>query len=771
MTEDALTAGGRPPAGPRVRAVRCATCGTEVDPLRAARVAIFNEKFRFFCSGPCREQYDPSTRETPLPVPRRRRVSGPPADQVLATRAETAEVLDQRRQVAVLADVHAAVLTSSHDASHLDELELPREREPADELPAPTGSRLGENESVPTTDVGSLLLGLTVAGGMLSVALGLAGSSTAALTARLVVASVATAALVAEAMMGRRDATEPHPLALVAGPLAAAIIAVVARVSVTSDSGSAITLSGIVAATTAGGLWLTRRARRPQDAERAEIEQSLSKSAHRVVGDDTALVRAADLRPGEEIVIEPGESVPVDCTISAGSARVSPWLGSKHVIERNEGDHVVAGARVVEGRLRAVAAWTGFDRAWMRITLDPRRRVDLYASSARIGRLLAERLAPFAAGIAALAAYAENQHPLAIAMFAVAGQSALANAGVAQIGALHVTEAVLSALRRGIVFRSAEALDKSGRVSAAAFCARGTLLLGEPEMANIEPIGEHTPERVLALLAGAESGSAHPVATAVLRAARVRGVRPDGVRSPNVQPGLGVTAVASNGQPLVVGSRALMLKERVSVAAAEPKINELEAMGRSVLLVALGGRLCGVVGLQDGLRPGARAAVQHLLDVGVEPVLLSGDTRETCEAIGRSLDIEHIRPEVLPGDRGDEVRRLADGGATVAVVGRSPADDVALSASDVSATLGSAGSSTAEWGIQLASDDVRDAAYAVRLAHRARTEARLGLTFALAPGLAGAVAVAMSLAPPAVAPILSLFGTIAALFRLRTDES
>jgi len=177
------------------------------------------------------------------------------------------------------------------------------------------------------------------------------------------------------------------------------------------------------------------------------------------------------------------------------------------------------------------------------------------------------------------------------------------------------------------------------------------------------------------------------------------------------------------------------------------------------------------VGLQDGLRPGARAAVQHLLDVGVEPVLLSGDTRETCEAIGRSLDIEHIRPEVLPGDRGDEVRRLADGGATVAVVGRSPADDNALSASDVSAALGSAGSSTAEWGIQLASDDVRDAAYAVRLAHRARSEARLGLTFVLAPGLAGALAVAMSLAPPAIAPIASLLGTIAALFRLRTDES
>lgn len=305
----------------------------------------------------------------------------------------------------------------------------------------------------------------------------------------------------------------------------------------------------------------------------------------------------------------------------------------------------------------------------------------------------------------------------------------------------------------------------------AAFCARGTLLLGEPEVANVEPIGDVEPERVLALTAGAEAGVTQPMATAVLRAARVRGVRPDGVRSPNVQPGLGVTAVASSGQPLVVGSRALMLKERISVAAAEPKILELEAMGRTALLVALGGRLVGVVGLQDGLRPGARAAVQHLLDVGVEPVLLSGDARETCEAIGRALDIEHIRPEVLPADRGDEVRRLADGGATVAVVGRSPGDDVALGAADVSAALGSAGSSTAEWGIQLASDDVRDAAYAIRLAHRAKSEARLGLLLTLVPGVGSALGVAFALVPPAIAPLAAVLGTIAALFRLRARDA
>lgn len=754
-----------PQAGPRVRPVRCAACGTPVDPLRAARVAIFNDKFRYFCSAECREHYDPASRETPLPVPKRRRTPTPPT-AVVATRREASEALDQRRQVAALADVTTAELTPAYDASHLETLSDP-DADPHDTAPA---ARIETPDLAGPTEIGSLLLGLSIAGGLLSVALSLAGSSPGALSARLVVVCVAAAALIAEGVTREREPTEAHPGALLAAPIAAVAIAIVARVAGAKEGNSAATLAGVVLACVAGGIWIARRARRPFDLERLMIADALSSPGRRVIGDETASVRALDLRPGEEIVIEAGEVVPVDATITAGSGVIAPWLGSKSSTPRGEGDHIVAGATVLEGRLRAVAAWTGFDRAWMRVTNDPRRRADLFSSGARIGRLTAERAAPLAAGLAALAGYAEDQSTLTIAMFAVAAQCALASAGVAQVGALSVMDTVLGALRRGIVFRSAEALDKAGRVSVAAFCARGTLLLGEPEVANVEPIGGVEPERVLALVAGAESGAVNPVATAVLRAARVRGVRPDGVRSHSVQPGLGVTAVASSGQPLVVGSRALMLKERISVATAEPKIIELEAMGRAAILVALGGRLVGVLGLQDGLRPGARAAVQHLLDVGVEPVLLSGDARETCEAIGRALDIEHIRPEVLPADRGDEVRRLADGGATVAVVGRSPGDDIALGAADVSAALSSAGSSTAEWGIQLASDDVRDAAYAVRLAHRAKSEARLGLLLTLIPGVASALGVAFALIPPAIAPLAALLGTIAALFRLRARE-
>jgi P-type E1-E2 ATPase len=212
-----------------------------------------------------------------------------------------------------------------------------------------------------------------------------------------------------------------------------------------------------------------------------------------------------------------------------------------------------------------------------------------------------------------------------------------------------------------------------------------------------------------------------------------------------------------------------MLKERIGVAAAETTLGELEALGRSVLLVALGGKLIGVVGLQDGLRPGARAAVQYLLDTGVEPILMSGDARETSEVLARTLDIEHVRPEVLPAERSEVVRRLAESGSQICVIGRSPADDAALSAADVSVALASAGSTVSEWSVQLATHSIKEAAFSIRLAHLARRQAKLALSLVLVPAGLGTLTMCFALAPPVAAVLAAPAGAGLALLRLRTD--
>jgi P-type Cu+ transporter len=186
-----------------------------------------------------------------------------------------------------------------------------------------------------------------------------------------------------------------------------------------------------------------------------------------------------------------------------------------------------------------------------------------------------------------------------------------------------------------------------------------------------------------------------------------------------------------------------------------------------VLLVALGDRLVGLIALQDGLRAGARAAVQRFLDARIEPVLLSGEARDTCETIGRALDIEHVRPAVLPADRGPEVRALGEGGSVVAVVGQPVGDDGALGAADVAIAMGAAGSTPGEWGVALASDDVRDAALALAIPHATRARVRVAIALGATPGVVALLAIGFGVAPLAVAPLAAMLGAIAAAAHAR----
>jgi len=344
----------------------------------------------------------------------------------------------------------------------------------------------------------------------------------------------------------------------------------------------------------------------------------------------------------------------------------------------------------------------------------------------------------------------------AVAAFCVAGAWAVG------VVALHQARGPISALAYGVVFRDAASFDAAGHTDVAVLCPRSTLLMGAPEIVALEALSTLDAGRVLALAAGTSAASSHASSTAFLEAARARSEPPEGVRHATYHPGLGVTALTASGDRLVVGSRALLVREKISIALADGRVSQLEGEGRSVTLVALGRKLVGLLALQDGLRPGARAAVQRLLDAGIEPVLLSGEARETCETIGRAVDIEHIRPEVLPQDRAKEVRALADGGHIVAVLGHPEGDGGALGAADVSVALGSAGASPGEWAISLASNDVRDAARALAIAIETRDRTKIAIALGLVPGGIAVIGIALGLLPLAVGPLVSLSGVAAA---------
>lgn len=790
----------------------CPACRKPIDALRAGQVAILDGQFRYFCDAKCKGEYvevlskRPTLNEAltqqpppvqsgvrsakPEPIP----ASPPPAIESQPPiepreRIEPGERSDDADEPEPpYEDPRASEEPIEEPPPSFPEVPLkfkPAESEPVIELSpktqrSPSVPDAKEEEAPPTSsrdeasDGGSLLAAAPYVGatlGVLAAAVSLAGE--AAAFVRLPLALAAAAVLVGTRVLQKREPGEPSPLVVIVPVLVGAVAAIASSVTRHVHLSSHAAFVGLAAASALMTDVLLARARKEVAVDRARTRVALAVKARVVRGDGTLEESGALIKPGEQVVVEAGETIAVDGIVAAGDGDVAPWLESPALLRKGEGDAVVAGAVVVSGRLRINTTFAGADRAWL-------RRIDLTAPLVQFARRAVERGAPLAAGIVGAAVYADNGSWLDVVVSAASAGLALgAFAAVGATGLAHA-RGHAAAQKRGIVYKDAAAFDAAARADVAVLCSRGTVLLGEPEIVAVEPITKDgvasnmvwrseprvgarpsqppSPEisRVLALAAGAEMSSTHPFASAILREARARGVRPENVRSALGHSGLGVTALAANGDRVIVGSRAFLLQEKVSVAIADGRTSALEAEGRSVLLVALGGRLVGLLALQDGLRAGARAAVQRLHDARIEPVLLSGESRDTSETIGHSLDIEHVRPEILPADRGAEVRALSDDGRVVACVGHASTDDGALGAADVSIAMEAAGAAPGEWAVALASDDIRDAALALTVPRAARDRSR---TACLVGGLAqaaGAVAIAFGVAPPAVIPVVGV---------------
>lgn len=750
---------------------RCSQCDVAVDPLRAARARILDDRFHYFCSAECAEAYEPREPATPHPAAppgETRRRSEPSA--LMPTPSE-----DSRAPDAEMEDAGVHLPTGAPETRHLS----PRrawttrgKQEPlgvshvqATELPPssprPMTAEPPKSHEEQVHVAPTLLLQASVVAAALCILLLLALEGPTTNWVRLGFAALACALQVSFLAIHSRHARLPLDgadtaslVSLVVATFTVGLCGYALALDSTHDAGL-ISLAGTQQLLWGLAVLVTTNLEAPLETVRRGLAPALDRRVLRISGDTTVSASASELRPGEDIVVHAGEVLPVDASIVAGSGEANPWLNSDYVREVTNGDTMYAGAKLVSGQVRAVVRWTGNDRHWLRLTTDPQRRADLHAPSVRLVSRLLFRVAPGLVLLAAAVSWSQAHDAFTIWGYALSAASVLMGPVLPRIVRLEVLRATLNTLEHGIVLAHARVIEIAGKITRAVFCARGTLLLGEPQLSTLEPSGSLSSDEVLALVAGAEQSSSHPIASSVLRAARAAGILPDAVRNPRSEPGLGVTALAADGRTLVVGSRALMLRERVSVARAEARITELEATGRTVLLVALGGHLSAILSFQDGLRKGARAAVQHLLDAAIEPVLLSGDARETCEALAKTLDIEHVRPDVLPGDRGKEVERLRGGGAGVAVVGRSPVDDLPLASATLSIALPSQGLQAAGFDVDLAADEVQNASLALRILHEHRTRVQRSMWVFFGGGILavfGGVALAI---PAAWAPFVA----------------
>lgn len=745
MTVDRNTKAARGVAMAAPPETSCPSCGRRVDPLRAGHVAVLDGRFEYFCGLACKRDY------------LRDRGRGGQDDVPTAAPPEVAPNDDAPPPGRQMASALGPLAAND---------------EPVIDAAAPSKTRRVDRPRARdrfsfVTDVLGVFLGA------LAPAITLLGHPGDGLRAPL--AFGAWLMLVLRVARTQRSAADPHWLVTVAPAGGAVVAGCWSELVGDPHATGIIALSGVGVVVAIAIEGMTTRGRVRMELARRKIDDVLRVSVRAIHEGKTLELAADEIRAGEQIVVEAGEVVGVDGVVAAGEARVVPWLGATEESIRQEGDPIVAGARVCSNRLRVTTTWSGHDRAWLKLISTSATRIDVAAPTVRVVRQAIERGAPVVASIAGLAAFAGNAAPVEVLASISAAAMAVGGKAMGSFVALRYAQAHLETLLSGIAYKDARSFERAGAADIAVLNARGTVLLGEPEIVAIEAVGHPSARgegagdevpgsditRVLALAAGAEAGSVHPIGAAITRAARRRNVRAEPVRNATVHPGLGVTALASTGERLVVGGRAIMLEEKIGVAVADARISLFEAEGFSVLLVALSERIVGLIALQDGLRLGARAAVQRLLDAGIEPVLLSGEARETCETIGRALDIDHVRPEVLPGERGAEVRALAEGGGLVAVIGHPSTDDGSLGAADVAIALGAAGSVPGEWAVALASDDVRDAARALAIPRAIRSQTRKAIAIGAVPGIVALVAIGFGIAPLAVAPLAALLGAVA----------
>ncbi|HEX2863991.1 MAG TPA: copper-translocating P-type ATPase, partial [Deinococcales bacterium] len=385
------------------------------------------------------------------------------------------------------------------------------------------------------------------------------------------------------------------------------------------------------------------------------------------------VVPTADLRVGDEVVIRPGERLPVDGRVVAGRSFVdeSMLTGEPEPRLKEAGAPVTGGTVNGNGSFSFLVEQVGSDTFLARIIAMVEQAQGSKAPVQQLADRVVAVFTPIVLGIALLAG---------VAWLVVGGEGSLSRALVATVAVLVIAcpcamglatpVSIMVASGRaaglGLLFRSAGALERLGQVQAVALDKTGTLTVGRPALNAWEPLNGFERPETLRLAAGLESRSEHPIASSVVEAARADGL---GVPEPEgftAETGLGVSGVV-DGRTCAIGSARYLEGLGVDLTGLPPS-GEAGGLSTTILL-AVDGRLAarGLVG--DALKPGAAEAVAALRRLGLEPVLITGDQEGPARAAARLVGIERVVAGVLPGGKADALRALQAGGRKVAFVG------------------------------------------------------------------------------------------------------
>jgi Cu2+-exporting ATPase len=440
------------------------------------------------------------------------------------------------------------------------------------------------------------------------------------------------------------------------------------------------------------GHWFEMRARGgANDAIRALLDLAPPKAV--VLRDGREVeVPTAEVEVGDLLLIRPGAKVPADAEVVEGESSVDESMvtGESLPVEKRPGDRLVGATIVKSGTLRARAVAVGSDTALAQIV----KLVQEAQNSKAPAQRLADRAAFWLVLVALVGGLVTflvwflvvgreflDALLFAITVVVITCPDAL---GLATPTAIMVGTGL--GAKRGILFKSAMALEHAASIDTVVFDKTGTLTRGEPEVEEIVTAGV-SEDDLLGLAAAVERESEHPLAEAVVAAAHARGIEPPPAESFEAIAGKGVVAMVE-GRRVLLGNRAFLEGEGVSLDGLRERSDELAGSGRTVVNVALDGSAAGLVAIADAPRETAAESVRALESLGIRTVMLTGDNRQTAERIAAALGIQEVLAEVLPADKAATIAQLQRQGRKTAMVGDGVNDAPALAQADLGIAIG-----------------------------------------------------------------------------------
>jgi P-type Cu2+ transporter len=441
------------------------------------------------------------------------------------------------------------------------------------------------------------------------------------------------------------------------------------------------------------GHWMEMKSRMGTSESLRALFDIVPPTATVIRGDQEVELPTSEIVVDDVVRLKPGDKVPVDGVVESGSSSIDESLvtGESIPVEKDVGDELVGGSVNQSGTLTFKATKIGADTALGQI-------IDL-VERAQNSKAPGQRLADRAAGVLVIVAvsagvltflawtlFSEEDFlralTFAISAVVIACPDAL---GLATPTAVAVGTGI--GARHNILIKDAATLEGIGALDAIALDKTGTLTVGEPAVTDLVTADGLSQDELLGLVASAEQGSEHPLAAAIMRAARERGLALVETDEFEAVPGHGLKAAVS-GRRLAVGNVRLLQREGISPDGLSDQAERLAGEGKTAMYVAVDGAAAGLVAAADQVRPSARPAMVALKALGLEVAMISGDNRQTAEAVGRELGIDRVFAEVLPQDKADYVARLQQEGKKAAMVGDGVNDAPALAQADVGIAIG-----------------------------------------------------------------------------------